>query len=97
MRALHVGQHLMSQRFRAFGIVGVLLAAWYLPLFTFAAFSPFCSINFESESICYLGNTNYGPLYGRVMIDSLAALVLIVIGLAVIAAVIARKSKADAA
>lgn len=43
-----------------------LLLTLYIPLAAFALWYPYCHANFESESVCYLGDTNYGRVYATI-------------------------------
>ncbi len=44
----------------------VILLLLYIPLVAFALWYPYCHVNFEIESVCYLGNTDYGRVYATI-------------------------------
>jgi hypothetical protein len=51
---------------RALAAAIAVIALVYVPSVAFAMFYPYCHVNKEIESICYVGATNYGRTYDAI-------------------------------
>jgi len=71
----------MIGTYRALRGAVIVLLLTYAPMAAFALFYPYCHVEKEVESVCYVGATNFGQLYkamcwGLVLASPVVALVI---------------------